>query len=240
MASLRSSSKVASLPPEQEIETLRLFREHFGSAFQLRIDPNAIWSPDTSIRVIHKIRELDMEYVEDPTWGIAGMARVREKTDVPLSTNMIVTVFEHITPAVRARAVDVILCDHHYWGGLVACMELAAVCRTLGLGISMHSNSHLGISMAAMTHLGAAIPELIYACDTHYPWNPEDLIAGGKLGFEDGCQKVPSGPGLGVELDREALGRLHEQYNKSRQESRDDVSAMRRRDPGWLPLRPRW
>ena len=73
---------------------------------------------------------------------------------------------------------QIILGDHHFWGGLRASVELARICRTFGRGMSMHSNSHLGISLAAMAHLAAAVPNLTYACDTHYPWQCEDVIAG--------------------------------------------------------------
>lgn len=96
--------------------------------------------------------------------------------------------------------------DHHYWGGLRRTRELAAVCEAFGLGLSMHSNSHLGISLAAMTHVAAAIPNLDHSCDAHYPWNSaDDVIRPGVLEFRDGEVAVPEGPGLGVELDHEAL-----------------------------------
>ena len=233
------------LPPPQEIETMRLLREAFPD-HELRIDPNAAWSAETSVRFIRETRELGLEYVEDPTWGIAGMAAVRQRVDVPLSTNMCVTAFEHIAPAVQAGAVDVILLDHHFWGGLRASQELAAICRAFGLGLSMHSNSHLGVSLAAMVHLAAAIPNLLHACDTHYPWVEEDVLLGGKLQFVGGQLAVPEGPGLGVELDEEKLQTLVENYTRLQEREgddarqRDDATEMRRRDPDWVPLRPRW
>ena len=106
--------------------------------------------------------------------------------------------------------------------------------------MSMHSNSHLGISLAAMTHLAAAVPNLTYACDTHYPWQHEEIIVGGKLQFDDGSLAVPEGPGLGVELDREALARMHEQYLASGLTRRDDEIEMQKVEPGWAYRRPRW
>ena len=227
------------LPPQQEMETMRLLREAFPD-HELRIDPNAAWSAETAVRFIRGTRDLDLEYVEDPTWGIAGMAAVRRRTDVPLSTNMCVTAFEHIAPAVQAGAVDVILLDHHFWGGLRASQELAAICRAFGLGLSMHSNSHLGVSLAAMVHLASATPNLRYACDTHYPWLEEDVLAGGKLRFEEGKLAVPEGPGLGIELDEERVQMLAENYIRVQERERDDATEMRRREPDWVPLRPRW
>jgi len=168
--------KAGVLDPWEEVHAIKLMRERFGPKAGLRIDPNAAWSVETSIRVAEQLRDTQIEYLEDPTAGIEGMAQVALHTPIPLSTNMCVTAFPHIPVAFRQRAVQVVLGDHHAWGGLTAFRELGAVCRTLGWGLSQHSNSHLGISFAAMIHAGAAIPNLTYASDTHYPWNPADVI----------------------------------------------------------------
>jgi glucarate dehydratase len=99
----------------------------------------------------------------------------------------------------------------------------------------MHSNSHLGISLLAMTHLAASVPNLTYACDTHYPWQAEEVIAGGKRVFEDGALAVPTEPGLGAQLDYDALARLHENYRRAGLSHRDDVAEMQKIEPGWRP-----
>lgn len=227
------------LPPEQEIETMRLLHEAFPQD-RLRLDPNAIWSVETSIRVCQALADAGMEYMEDPTWSITGMATVARHTHIPLSTNMCVTTWDDLPLAVQTQAVQVILCDHHFWEGLSGCKRLAAVCESFRLGLSMHSNNHLGISMAAMVHLASATPLLIYACDTHYPWQQEDVIKGGKLQFIDGCMTPPPGPGLGVEIDHERVAALHENYKRGDWRTRDDTAEMLKRDPYYLPFRPRW
>jgi glucarate dehydratase len=137
--------------------------------------------------------------------------------------------------------VQVVLADHHYWGGLTLSRHLGTLCEAFGLGMSMHSNSHLGISLAAMTHLAAATPNLTYACDTHYPWNgADDVVMPGALRFVDGGVPVPTGPGLGVELDHAKLERLHEQYVASGRQVRDDTGYARRFQPDYDPTLPRW
>jgi glucarate dehydratase len=225
-------------PPAQEIAAIQALRAAFPG-HPLRLDPNAAWTPATSLKVA---RELDgvLEYLEDPTPGIDGMAEVAAKAPMPLATNMCVVSFAHVPPAVRQNAVQVILSDHHYWGGLRRSQQLAGICETFGIGLSMHSNSHLGISLAAMVQLAAAVPNLTYACDTHWPWKTEDVVAGQPLIFSGGALRVPSGPGLGVELDREALARLHDQYLACGLRNRDDTGYMQRVVPGYQRTQPRW
>jgi glucarate dehydratase len=104
----------------------------------------------------------------------------------------------------------------------------------------MHSNSHLGISLAAMVHLGAALPHLRYALDTHYPWQSDEIIVGGRLKFEEGSVKVPEGPGLGVELDRDALAELHQNYLNCGLTKREDEIEMQKIAPGWKFKAVRW
>jgi glucarate dehydratase len=224
-------------PPDQEAEAIRALRLAFPD-HPLRLDPNAAWTEDTSVAVA---RDLDgvLEYLEDPTAGIDGMARVARLAPMPLATNMCVVAFAHLPPAIRAGAVQVVLSDHHYWGGLRRSRLLAGICETFGLGLSMHSNSHLGISLAAMVHLAAATPNLTYACDTHWPWKTEDVVAGEPFSFTGGALRVPDAPGLGVELDRDALARLHEQYLRSGLRNRD-TGYMRRVVPGYERKQPRW
>jgi glucarate dehydratase len=234
--------KAGVLEPAAEIETMRQLRERFGPRAGLRIDPNAAWSVETSIRVAEALRGLDMEYLEDPTDGIEGMAQVARHTPIPLSTNMCVTSFAHVPQAFRERAVQVVLGDHHGWGGLSAFRHLGAVCNTLHWGLSQHSNSHLGISFAAMIHAGAAIPQLTYASDTHYPWNPNDVINETNLfEFHDGKIHLWDTPGLGVSIDEDKLAAAAEAYEqRGAGLARDDVGAMLERDPDWLPIMPKW
>ena len=225
-------------PPDEEMAAIFALHDAFPGV-PLRLDPNTAWSVDTSIHVGQTLDGV-LEYLEDPTPGISGMAEVAREVPMPLATNMCVVGFDDIPPAVRERAVGVILSDHHYWGGLEKVRQLAQICDTFDLGLSMHSNSHLGISLAAMTHVAAAVPNLTYALDTHWPWKSEDVIEPGVLTFKDGAVEVPTSPGLGVTLDRDALARLHEQYLRCGIAERSDTAYMQKLHPSYDARLPRW
>jgi glucarate dehydratase len=223
------------LPPEVEWETMKAMQARFQGQHLLRIDPNGRWKVDTSIAIGKKLRDVKLEYYEDPVVGQEGMAEVRKATGLPMSTNMCVTRFEHIPPALRLQPVDIVLADHHYWGGIPACQELGRIGETVGWRLSQHSNNHAGITMAAMIHLGAVIPTLTCASDTHYPWLVEgtDIIEGANLPIRKGHMKVPEAPGVGVRLDLDKLARAHEVYRKCGMRERDDATTMRMVEPGW-------
>jgi glucarate dehydratase len=227
-------------PPDEEIAAVRALAEAFPG-HPLRLDPNGAWSVATSLKVAEELGDV-LEYLEDPALGTAAMAEVSAGTEVPLATNMCVTTFAEIAEAFRKGAVQVVLSDHHYWGGLRNTQQLAAICRTFGVGVSMHSNTHLGISLAAMTQVAATVPGLHHACDSHYPWQSEDVLTE-RLVFEDGKVAVSDAPGLGVEVDREKLRVLHQRWldDDGTLRERDDAAAMRAAEPGWVtPGAPRW
>jgi glucarate dehydratase len=230
--------------PDEEIAAVRALAAAFPGR-PLRLDPNGAWSVETSVRVADALaRELRdvLEYLEDPALGTPAMAEVAARTSVPLATNMCVTTFAEIKEAFTKDAVQVVLSDHHYWGGLRNTRELAAICRTFGVGVSMHSNTHLGISLAAMTHVASTVPNLHHACDSHYPWQSEDVLTE-RLTFDNGSVRVSDAPGLGVELDRARLALLHERWlaDDGSLHDRDDEAAMRVADPAWsTPSVPRW
>ncbi|MDU0253853.1 glucarate dehydratase family protein [Streptomyces sp. PU10] len=227
-------------PPDEEIAAVKALAAAFPG-HPLRLDPNGAWSVETSLRVAAELGDV-LEYLEDPALGTPAMAEVAVRTGVPLATNMCVTTFAEIPEAFTKGAVQVVLSDHHYWGGLRNTQQLAAVCRTFGVGVSMHSNTHLGISLAAMTHVAATVPNLHHACDSHYPWQSEDVLTE-RLTFDGGKVAVSDAPGLGVQLDRDKLAFLHRRWldDDGTLRDRDDAAAMRVADPEWVtPSVPRW
>ncbi|MFO1199967.1 MAG: enolase C-terminal domain-like protein [Burkholderiaceae bacterium] len=205
---------------------------------RMRYDPNAALSLGDAIEFGRAIEHLNNDYYEDPVFGMPQLARLREFVRIPTATNTVVLNFEQLAANVAQRAVDVILLDTTFWGGIRSCVKAAAVCDTFGLGVAVHSSGELGVQLATMLHMGAVVPNLGYAADAHYHHLTDDVIAGGKMRYADGRIAVPTGPGLGVTLDREKVRRYHELFLELGGYPYD-------RDPGrrdWYPLVPndRW
>jgi glucarate dehydratase len=239
------------LDPPVEIATIKALREAFGPAYPLRIDPNCAWSVETSVQVGEALQgELtDGGYLEDPTASLEGMAEVRRRLlgrgiETPLASNVATTSFEHVPKAWQLDAVQIVLSDPHYWGGIRNQQRLSHLCKVLGLGVSMHSNNHLGVSMMIMAHAAAASEHLTHACDTHYPWQTEqdEVVEGGRVPIVNGCVALSRDkPGLGVTLDYDQVARGRERYEKLPYRKRDDEAEMQKRiDPRWKRVLPRW
>jgi len=196
--------KAGVFSPDHDLEVFLALSAAFPED-SLRIDPNAAWSVEESIRIGRAIEHVRNDYYEDPCWGLEGMRRVRASVKIPTATNTVVVNFEQLAACIRLEAVDVILLDTTFWGGLRQAWKAGIVCEKFQRGISVHSSGELGIQLSTMLHLGAALPNLTFAADAHYHHLKDDIIKGGKMKYADGKIAVPAGPGLGVELDRDKM-----------------------------------
>ena len=224
-------------PPEYELECYRAVAAALAGD-RFRFDPNAVWSTEQAIWFGQAIEDIKNDYLEDPVFGLNGMRRTREKIRIPLATNTVVVSFEQLAANVLNTAVDVILLDTTFWGGIRQCVKAAGVCDTFQLGVAVHSSGELGIQLATMLHLGAVIPNLSFAADAHYHHLVDDIIEGGKFKYEGGSIKVPEGPGLGVKLNREKVQQYSELYKRLGSYPYDQDPLR----PEWAPTIPnnRW
>jgi glucarate dehydratase len=229
--------KAGVFPQDYELECYRALALALpGDSF--RFDPNGVWSTEQAIRFSQAIEGIRNDYLEDPVFGLNGMRRTREMTRVPLATNTVVVNFEQLAANVLNTAVDVILLDTTFWGGIRPCVKAAGICETFQLGVAVHSSGELGIQLATMLHLGAVLPNLSFAADAHYHHLTGDIIEGGLMPYEGGAIRVPQGPGLGVRLNREKVREYHELYLRLGSYPYDQDPGR----PGWTPVLPndRW
>jgi glucarate dehydratase len=220
-------------PPPHELACYRALAAALAGD-RFRYDPNSALSLADAIDFGRGILDLRNDYFEDPVWGMPQLVRLKEFVPLPIATNTVVVNFEQLAANEKLRAVDVVLLDTTFWGGIRPCIKAAGVCETLGVGVAVHSSGELGIQLATMLHFGAVLPNLGYAADAHYHHLVDDVIVGGRMPYRDGAIAVPDGNGLGVSLDRAKLEQYHELYRELGGYPYDRDPGR----PGWYPTVP--
>tara|TARA_B100001057_G_scaffold438883_1_gene471688 strand:- start:7335 stop:8555 length:1221 start_codon:yes stop_codon:yes gene_type:complete len=226
-----------------EVETMEAIRSKLGPEVRLRLDPQSAWTVETAIEMSKRLELVGLEYYEDPVAGQMNMLRVRQRTKLAMSTNMCVTNFDELGPAVQIGAIDVVLTDPWYWGGPSQVKILDTVARTMGIGLSMHSGIELGIGMAVMAHTGVTMVGLTAAVDAHYHHLRDDIISGPMLKPKNGVLQPPEGPGWGVELDEEKIEKYSELHRSGKYKNiytEANPSGPDANRPSWYPIIPGW
>ena len=159
------------------------------AARRLDVDVTVASEEPNALASVHPDRLLTIDF-RDPE---ACVRRVREFVRIPTATNTVVVNFEQLAACVRTNAIDVILLDTTFWGGLRQAWKASVVCEKFQLGVAVHSSGELGIQLATMLHLGAALPNLSFAADAHYHHLIDDIIRGGKMRYVNGAIAVPAG-----------------------------------------------
>ncbi|WP_273163416.1 enolase C-terminal domain-like protein [Massilia timonae] len=221
---------------EQEIEAARALKEAFPQA-GVTLDPNGCWLLQDAIRLCRDMKGV-LAYAEDPCGpegGYSGretMAEFRRATGLRTATNMIATDWRQLAHAVQLGAVDIPLADPHFWT-MQDTVRVAKMCEAWGLTWGSHSNNHFDVSLAMFTHCAAAAPGDITAIDTHWIWQDGQHLTRNPLRIVDGMVAVPTAPGLGVELDMEAVEAAHQRYLAMGLGGRDDAVGMQYLVPNW-------
>ncbi len=227
--------------PEIDRDAMEALRETFGRDMGLRLDPQGCWTPATAIRIGRQLDAIGLEYYEDPCWNAAAMAQVRKSVTTPLATNMCVTQFEEFHPAVSLGAIDIVLSDIWYWGGVRATMAVDRMCHATGIDLGMHSSAELGVGWAAMIHVASCMPHLKLAIDCMNLHLADDIIEGGKIVPKDGVVRPPEGPGLGVRIDEAKLAKYAALAKSGAANDRFlDPGRADSARPGWYPKSPAW
>jgi glucarate dehydratase len=226
-----------------EMETVAALAERFPDA-RITLDPNGAWSLDEAVQLCSGRLDV-LAYAEDPCGaekGFSGreiMAEFRQATGLPTATNMVATDWRELKHAVQLKAVDIPLADPHFWT-MQGSVRVAQFCRERGLTWGSHSNNHFDISLAMCTHVAAAAPGNVTAIDTHWIWQDGQRLTRQPLKIVDGRIEVPTGPGLGVELDMVRIEQANALYTTMGLGARDDAAAMQYLVTGWKfnPKRP--
>ena len=200
--------KSAGVGAAWDLAVMQALRAALGPAAELRIDPNASYGTAEALAVCRALEPLALEYYEDPTDGIDGLARVRRQVTRPTASNMAVIEFGHIAPGARRGAPDVVLADLFLWGGVEHYRDMAAAVAALGMQCAIHSFYESGVATAANVHLALGLGLTAHANDQGHDGLAEDVLVPGALEVRDGRIALPPGPGLGVALDEARVRKL--------------------------------
>ena len=220
----------------EEIEAVTALAERFPEA-RITLDPNGAWSLQEAIALCRDQHQV-LAYAEDPCGaenGYSGrevMAEFRRATGLRTATNMIATDWRQMGHAIQLQSVDIPLADPHFWT-MQGSVRVAQMCNDWGLTWGSHSNNHFDISLAMFTHVAAAAPGNVPAIDTHWIWQDGQRLTREPLQIQGGLVQVPKKPGLGIELDRDALMQANETYRNMGLGARDDAVAMQYLVSGW-------
>jgi glucarate dehydratase len=224
------------LAGEVEMDAIVALHERFPEA-RVTLDPNGAWSLEEAISLCRDKHGI-LAYAEDPCGaenGYSGrevMAEFRRATGLQTATNMIATDWRQMAHSIQLQSVDIPLADPHFWT-MQGSVRVAQLCEMFGLTWGSHSNNHFDISLAMFTHVGAAAPGRITAIDTHWIWQDGQRLTKEPLKIENGEVRVPSRPGLGIEIDMAEVAKAHEAYKNMGLGARDDAEAMQFLIPGW-------
>lgn len=224
------------LSADEEMEAVNAMHERFPDA-RITLDPNGAWSLKEAIRVCRDKHGV-LAYAEDPCGAEGGfsgrevMAEFRRATGLPTATNMIATDWRQMAHSIQLQSVDIPLADPHFWT-MQGSVRVAQLCEMFGLTWGSHSNNHFDISLAMFTHVGAAAPGKVTAIDTHWIWQDGQRLTKDPLKIEGGLVRIPSKPGLGIEIDLDELEKAHQAYKNMGLGARDDAAAMQFLVPNW-------
>lgn len=198
--------KVAVHPVEEDVRLVREVRAAIGPGRVLRLDANMGWRLETAVRALALLEPYEIANVEEPVGSFAEMAELRRSTEVPFSAHT-----PDIALAAQLRVPDTLVLGLGFHGGIAGTRRFIAACEEAGVGFWFYSGD-LGIATAAYLHVAAVTAYLDAPSQSLLRWTIDDVVAGGPFSPEGGVLDVPSGPGLGVELDAKALARCVERF----------------------------
>lgn len=186
---------------------LRAVRAEVGGAVQIRVDANQAWSWKEALRLIDRYQDVvGLESVEQPCafWDVESNARVTEASPVPIVSDEGFVSVPEARLLLAGGGADILHAYLGKCGGIAPVMKISALASSYGAQLTLGERVPLGVSEAAHLHVAAVLPDLEHACALGYDLNESDLLVDSPS-RSGGYLTVPTGPGLGVDVDTEKL-----------------------------------
>jgi muconate cycloisomerase len=196
-------------------EVVGAVRDAIGPEPLLRVDPNEAWDVPGAVDAIKRLEQFDLDWVEQPVaaGNVAGLAWVRRRVETKIAADQAV----HTTPELRAvleqGAADVIVLGSHESGGLWRWRQMAYLAESYGLPLNRHACPESAISTFAALQLMATLPNQTIGNQVMHHLLAEQLVTT-PIEIAGGRTAVPTAPGLGFEIDLDAVERARERYER--------------------------
>jgi L-alanine-DL-glutamate epimerase-like enolase superfamily enzyme len=198
---------------DRDLELAQAIRSRVGPEVPLRLDPNEGWTPPEVSRRVGEIEALGLEFLEQPfpAPNHVAAAELRRSSRIPVAANQSAWLLDDVREVLARDAADIVVTGIHQLGGMIALRDAAVLCRSAGVPLVRHSLCDLGIATAAAMQVLATLPSEQLAHQTHLTLVESDLVTP-SWRFAAGSLRPPERPGLGVELDQEAVSRYERRY----------------------------
>jgi L-alanine-DL-glutamate epimerase-like enolase superfamily enzyme len=205
-----------------DLDIVRQVRAAIGPEKRLRMDPNEHWSPVRATRMLRKMAEFDIDMVEQPTnaESISALAQLRDRSPIAVAADQLVFTPQDAYDVCREKAADLIVLGLHETGGIARFRKIAHIAEAAGIDICLHGLYETGITTAAANQVGATLPNLDDGNQFMNHFLKWDIVKTPDLTLKNGRLPVLGGPGLGIELDPDAVAGAAEAHLK--QENSDD------------------
>lgn len=206
--------KTGVLPEKAEIKRIEAIRNLVGNAFDLRVDFNQGGKREHVLRLCRSLEQFGLTFIEQPvkSWDLDGMVALTRALDTPVMADESVMSWEQGFQVVKREAADIVSIKLMKTGGILRGKKVAATCEAAGLPCYAGAMWESGIGIAASLHFACSTPAVKYGSDFYtcnYLLN-DDLIKT-PLKIKDGDIFVPHEPGLGIEVDWDAIQRFRKQ-----------------------------
>jgi glucarate dehydratase len=198
--------KLSTADPEPAIRTVELLRDKLGAQTVLRVDSNKAYSLTEARRIARRLEPLDIRCWEDPVATFEDMAKLRQHTAIPFSVHTPL-----LRQAVALGVPDAFCTDVNVHGGIGRALKFIGACEQMGVDFWCYSGDS-GIASAVYLHLAAAHSHIREPSQSLFHMQPLDVIAEGPFKPRNNVVAVPTGPGIGVTLDRGKLAHCHKLF----------------------------
>ncbi|MFO0521068.1 MAG: mandelate racemase/muconate lactonizing enzyme family protein [bacterium] len=217
---IRTIKIKVGVDPKRDIEIVRVIRNAVGPDVELCVDANEGYaSPGEAIRTLRAMEAYGLKYAEQPVMGIERISQVARAIDTPVMADESAWNAHDVVQIIAQGAVQIVSIYTTKPGGLYRAMEVAAVCRAAGILCNVNGSVETGVGNLANIHLAAAAPAVTLSCVVPVStpaeaqhgqvggiYYKDDLLAE-PMRLVDGSIEVPTGAGMGIDVDLTKVGK---------------------------------